>query len=222
MPVDIHMKLGESGEAFFVTPLQAGESLSSSQMATSPIPASVWPHDRRSSSPTDATTLLAGEGHSDADESVFGCSGVADGEELSEPSGESIVVVEDSEPLLDSTASGPDHSCQFKPIAAGDKLRVKQKRRQKRRRPPNGHHRSFSDSRTLIQALTHVGAELSATPQPQVTTRPSLPLPPPSALSQQPECHPFSDTEMSRPNRLVTKLETIIIENENLSTNGFY
>lgn len=37
-PVDIHMKLGESGEAFFVEPMAEGEDLSSAELATSPLP----------------------------------------------------------------------------------------------------------------------------------------------------------------------------------------
>ncbi|XP_037080656.1 phosphatidate phosphatase LPIN1-like isoform X2 [Pollicipes pollicipes] len=37
-PVDIHMKLGESGEAFFVEPVEEGEEMSSAELATSPLP----------------------------------------------------------------------------------------------------------------------------------------------------------------------------------------
>nr|UEK51521.1 lipin-like protein [Parasacculina yatsui] len=194
-PVDIHMKLGESGEAFFVTPLQAGERLSSNQMATSPIPVCMSPHDRRSSSPSDATVLV-GESHSD--ESMFGAAG--DGDEVShEPSAESVHI-EQVEKLLESTSpTDPALSCQFKPIPTGEKLRAKQKRRQRKRRPQHsGHHRSLSDSRALMQVLTQEVSEPARLAQVSAA-RSSLPLPPPSALSSQPECHPFSDTEMSRP-----------------------
>ncbi|XP_043242651.1 phosphatidate phosphatase LPIN1-like isoform X1 [Amphibalanus amphitrite] len=65
-PVDIHMKLGESGEAFFVAPVAEGEELGSAELATSPLPRplparALFTADESSPRPVDGRQLDSSE-----------------------------------------------------------------------------------------------------------------------------------------------------------------